>query len=127
MRFVRLTSWVITGLLLLHGSGAVSSLHMLTHQAHEPGVSSCAPADRSHAHEHEPNPDPEPTPEPAPEPGDKDCSICLGLAGLHLSSVDTETRVVIVPAFAEPMRSQALLHQKRITHALSDARAPPVC
>lgn len=126
VRLTRWTLWILIAMLLIQGSGAVSLLHKLTHhpgfgadRGGEAAVLLCHdaadPADRSDEH-------------PEPQPGDEeDCSICLGLAGLHLVPAPEPVRVVDIPVVWQRLHIESRVCV--IRSALSDApaRAPPVC
>jgi hypothetical protein len=125
MRLVRLTTWLIGAVLLLNGSGATAVLHQLTHH-HTPSehTSRAQVVGCDHWHESLPADD---TPEPSPMPGEEDCSICLGLAGLHLVSVPEPIFVCAMPVGITERMTWDHVAQSREVLGDCAARAPPVC
>lgn len=122
MNPLRLTSWLMIAILLLNGSGVVSSIHKLSHHAgDESAISHCGHGGDHHDH---PSDDED---QPNPEHDDEGCQICLGLAGLHLIPNDGSIRVT--PHFGVEVEPIALALIVRTRDALGDhpARAPPVC
>jgi hypothetical protein len=121
MQRVKFLSWSIIAILLLHGSGALSIVHKLSHHAGTgpvAGVHLCDHDDAGHA--------PVRDDAPPPEQDDEDCSICLGLAGLHLA---LEIDPVGVEGATRMIERRLLLHRLAPTRdVLGDcpARAPPV-
>lgn len=122
MPLIRLSSWLMIAILLLNGSGVVSSIHKLTHHiGDESRVSQCGHGDDHHDHSSE---DPD---QPNPEPNDEGCEICLGLSGLHLIPIaDAPRAVPSNGVIVEPVATSLIV---RARDALGDhpARAPPVC
>lgn len=117
-----LTCWLMIAALLLQGGGVVSSLHKLRHHTGDsPAVSGCSHDSVHSSHERG---DPEPTPEPD---NDDDCSICLGLAGLHLIPIAEAPRVVPTPIFESVRLGKSISAIIRVDLGDHPARAPPVC
>lgn len=106
-------------LLLLQGSGVVSALHKITHHTHTQTLASCDHATSGEGTEREDA--------PAPEREDDDCSICLGLAGLHLVPVIDATRVCEMPEFEVVCIAPIWVPCSRFATGEHPARAPPVC
>ena len=109
-------------ILLLNGSGVMSSIHKLTHHVgDESTISHCGHSSDHHTHtsdgEDQPNPEPE----------DEGCEICLGLSGMHLIPIEDSVRVV--PHDGVDVEPIALLVIVRSRDALGEhpARAPPIC
>lgn len=122
MRVSRALTWLIIAILLLNGSGVVSSIHKLSHHAgDESTISHCGHGGDHHDH---PSDDED---HPNPDHDDEGCQICLGLAGLHLIPIDGSVRVT--PHFGVEVEPIALSLIVRTRDALGDhpARAPPVC
>lgn len=126
VRLTRWTLWTLVVMLFVQSSGAVSLLHKLTHhpgfggdQAAEAVLVLChAAGDGAEL------PDDQPRPEPS---DDEDCSICLGLAGLHLIPAPEPVRVVDAPGFTEQSRVASRVVALRTELSDAPARAPPVC
>ena len=109
-------------ILLLNGSGVMSSIHKLTHHVgDESTISHCGHSSDHHTHtsdgEDQPNPEPE----------DEGCEICLGLSGMHLIPIEDSVRVV--PHYGVDVEPIALSVIVRSRDALGEhpARAPPIC
>ena len=129
MRLVRLTSWLILSLMLVHGSGMSNVLHKLSHHDSSASHSLDAKlagcfhdADTSNSDQ-----DSDPAPAPTDQPSEEDCSICLGLTGIQLMPAAQSAAFVSIPATPfYPSIAPATAHctQQAGDHA---ARAPPIC
>lgn len=106
-------------LLLLQGGGVVSALHKISHHTPEQRVSSCDHASGEHA--------PERNDAPSPEQGDDECSICLGLSGLHLAPVADAPKVIAMPGFEADRFAPVCAVCLFRVNGEPPARAPPVC
>lgn len=138
MRLVRLTTCALVGLLLIQGSGALSILHELTHHpvsdkaaalatgascGHSHAASSAAEFDdqRSLAgDEHDPAP-------PVHPQNDGDCSICLGLTGLHLIAPPSAPDLPRLALFTEPRPCAPVTRVDPVRLDARASRAPPAC
>ena len=119
MRMLRITCCAMIMLLLLQGGGVVSALHKITHHAQTQSVTSCEHGSAEHA--------PVPDDGPSPEQGDDDCSICLGLSGLHLAPVADAPRVCDTPEFVVARVVSIWTPVACREMGEHPARAPPVC
>jgi hypothetical protein len=124
MKCWQFTCWALVTLLLMHGGGVFSSLHNRTH--HQSQRDFATQCDHAHAHHASQPGDDQPTPIPSPD-HDNECSICLGLSGLHFAKAPAPTQVVVVVGYVERRERDAVsLHQLRAQRDHS-ARAPPIC
>ena len=123
MKTWRFASWALITLLLLHGGGVLTSLHKLSHLTRGVQAMQC---DDGHAHHAQQPSDDRPAPSPSPD-DDRDCSICLGLSGLHLAQSPPPLAVALLAVVAErPVLDDAPMWQRE-PHRDHGARAPPIC
>lgn len=120
MKVLRITCWLMIAVLLLNGSGVVSSVHKIMHHAgDEAAFSHC---DHDGGHNEQPSDE-----EDQPQPEDEDCEICLGLAGLNLVPAEELPRVQsfgIASPECVPEPRAVLTRDPAGDHP---ARAPPAC
>jgi hypothetical protein len=109
-------------ILLLNGSGVLSSLHKLTHLSGDSEkITHC---DHGSGHHEHPSEDGD---QPKPDHDDEGCEICLGLAGLNLIPIADAPQIVSHAGFvAEPIGS-AMTAPTREPLGDQPARAPPAC
>ena len=103
---------MIIAILLLNGSGVVSSLHKIVHHAGDD--------DADHSEQSNEKDD-------LPVPQDEGCEICLGLAGLNLIPVEEPLRVVTFANFTAEFIVASHSAHTRDPLGECPARAPPVC
>ena len=111
---------MIIAILLLNGSGVVSSLHKVVHHAGDNTHVSHCDHDADHNEQSNEKDD-------LPVPQDEDCEICLGLAGLNLIPVEEPLRVVTVAIFTTELFVASQFAYTRDPLGECPARAPPVC
>jgi len=120
MRHLRATCWMIIAILLLNGSGVVSSLHKIVHHAGDDTHVSHCDHDADHSEQSNEKDD-------LPVPQDEGCEICLGLAGLNLIPVEEPLRVVTFANFTAEFIVASHSAHTRDPLGECPARAPPVC
>lgn len=120
MAYLRSTCWMLIAILLLNGSGVVSSVHKIMHHAGDDAAISHCDHDGGH-HEQPVDEDDQPQPE------DEDCEICLGLAGLNLVPADDLPRVPSFGAVSPECITQSRAVLTRDPLGDHPARAPPAC
>ena len=123
MKTWRFASWALITLLLLHGGGVLTSLHKLSHLTRGVQAMQC---DHGHAHHAQQPSDDRPAPSPSPD-DDRDCSICMGLSGLHLANAPASLPVVSLAILVDRTILEAAPMRQREPHRDHAARAPPIC
>lgn len=111
-------------ILLLNGSGVLSSVHKLTHDCggcESTSLKQCGAEIDRHEHKSDDRD------QPKPDHDDEGCEICLALAGLNLIPIADTPQIVTQTGFVSEPLGSAIIAPARDPLGNQPARAPPAC
>src|SRR5690606_38885789 len=114
---------------MAHTSGLLVWMHESSHNAFDQSISHSwdQPSNACSDHASNQNDEDPTTPAPHAPSRHKDCSICLGLSLIHLSTPTSAPALVIVQTQLEPCLAQTWVRPDQPCLFDSPARAPPSC